>query len=205
MSISSSVIIVMEEFINHLLRLDPDTLRRLGDLDGKVICLRLAAQAGGDPLEFYVLPSEAGLKLLIEHDGMPDVTINGNIPVFARMVFGDAVPAASSEIQISGDIELGQRFQRIFKEIDIDWEEKASHVVGDVAAHRLGNAARGLRDWGRQTAHTVAQDLTEYLQHESRILARREQLEAFLNAVDVLRVDTDRLEKRIQRLKGIAR
>ncbi len=204
MTTSSVVITVMKEFVNHLLHLDPDTLRHLGDLDGKVICLRLTGQDGGDPFEFYVLPSEGGLALLAGYDGMPDVTISGNIPVFARMVFGDAVPAASSEIQISGDIELGQRFQRIFKEMDIDWEEKVSHVTGDVAAHRLGNAVRDLRDWGKQAVHTVTQDLTEYLQHESQVLARREQVEAFLNAVDVLRADTDRLEKRLQRLKGIA-
>ncbi len=202
MATSSVVITVMEELINRLLHLDPDTLRRLGDLDGKVIFLCLTGQDGGDPLEFYVLPSESGLTLLAGYDGMPDVTISGNIPVFAGMVFGDAMPAASGEIRISGDIELGRRFQKIFKEMDVDWEEKVSHVTGDVAAHGLGNAVRGLRDWGRQAVHTVTQDLTEYLQYESRVLARREQVEAFLNAVDVLRADADRLEKRLQRLKG---
>ena len=45
-------------------------------------------------------------------------------------------------------------------------------------------------------------DLREYLQEESRLLAPRPQVEGFLRAVDGLRADTDRLEKRLERLAG---
>jgi ubiquinone biosynthesis protein UbiJ len=141
--------------------------------------------------------------LLTQH-APPDVTIRGNVPLFARLLIGDATPtpSTSAALEISGDIELGQRFQRILRTLDIDWEEQASRLVGDVAAHQIGRAARALRAWGRDAVRTLGQDATEYLQEESRVLAKRPQVDGFLRDVDRLRGDVDRLLKRLERLES---
>ncbi len=188
----------VEAAVNRLLRLDPDTLARLGELDGKCILLRLAG-AGGDT-EVFLFPSAAGLRLRAAHDGTPDVTLRGDVPVFARLMLGGDGTARAGELQISGDIELGQRFQRLLKQADPDWEGQAASVVGDVAAHQLGRAARGLRAWARAGRDTLRQDAREYLVEESRLLPRREAVERFLRAVDALRADADRLEQRLERI-----
>ncbi len=197
----ASLIIVLEEIINRTLRLDPDCLRRLGELHDKVIRLRLFS---GEPTVIYVLPSEAGLRLRMEYDGEPDVTISGEVPVFAKLALGrfTSRPVTDADIQISGDIALGQRFQHILEKIDIDWEEQASRVVGDIAAHRLGNAVRGLRRWSTQSLSTLGEDAKEYLQEENRVLVPRARVDAFLHAVDELRVEVDRFETRLERLHG---
>jgi ubiquinone biosynthesis protein UbiJ len=203
---------VLEELVNRVLRLDPQALRRLGELDGRTVCLRVTlgdgdAQGGaspGAPVTLYMAPSESGLRLLAGHEA-PDVTITGSVPLFARLLFGDEAPKprAGRALQISGDIELGQRFQRILQTLDPDWEEQAARLVGDVAAHQLGRAVRALRAWGRQTAQTLGQDVTEYLQEESRVLAKRARVAAFLRAVDTLRADADRMQKRLERLERL--
>ena len=191
---------VLEDAINRLLRLDPDTLARLGEFDGKCIGLRLA---GDDrDLEFFLFPSAAGFRVRATHDTAPDVTIRGDVPVFTRLVFGGSPTTRAGELQISGDIDLGQDFQRILRALDIDWEERTAHVVGDVAAHQLGRVARGLRAWARQSGEYLRQDVREYLQEESRLLAKRESVDRFLGAVDTLRADADRLEQRLTRLMG---
>lgn len=190
----------VEEILNRALRLDPDTLRRLGDMDGKVICVRVGA---AEPVAVFIQPSEAGVRLRSVYDGKPDVTIAGDVPVFARLMLArPASGAIAGKLQISGDIELGQRFQRVLNEIDIDWEEGASRYVGDIAAHALGRAVREMRAGTRQAAATIGQDIGEYLQEESRVLAKHERVESFLTAVDELRGDVDRLEKRLQRLSS---
>ena len=191
---------VLEDAINRLLRLDPQMLARLGEFDGKCIGLHLA---GDDrDLEFFLFPSVAGFRVRATHDTAPDVTIRGDVPVFTRLVFGGSPTTRAGELQISGDIDLGQDFQRILRALDIDWEERTAHVVGDVAAHQLGRVARGLRAWARQSGETLRQDVREYLQEESRLLARREVVDRFLAAVDTLRADADRLEQRLTRLMG---
>lgn len=194
---------VIEDATNRLLRLDPETLRRLGDIQGKVICVRISAEEKEGPV-FYFSPSEGGLQVRNEYDGKPDVTISGNLPAFLRLIAGDRAQGAfaNGEMQISGDLELGQRFQRVLKRIDIDWEEISSHYVGDVLAHKLGNLARGVRAWGRQAHETLRQDSREFLQEEVRLLPRAEHIEALLDEIDRFRSDVARLEKRIQRLQG---
>lgn len=191
--------------MNRILRMDSDTLRRLGELHDKVIRLRLTGAAAA-PFEIFVLPSEAGLRLRTKHDVEPDVTISGELRVFAKLGLGRLTsrPVAAGEIQISGDVELGQRFQRVLEKIEIDWEEQVSRVVGDVAAHQLGQVVRGLRRWSARSLQTLGEDVTEYLQEESQLLAARAPVEAFVHAVDGLRADADRLEKRFERLRQSA-
>jgi len=199
MGAAPALLSLAEEAINRVLRFDPEVRQRLGELHDRVIRLRLS---GVPPLDIYVLPSESGLRLRAEHDHEPDVTISGAVPVFAKLALGRITsrPVPAGEIQISGDIELGQRFQRILERIDIDWEEQAARVVGDVAAHQLGNAVRGLSRWSAQSLRTLGEDASEYLREETRLLAPRTQVESFMQAVDVLREDLARLEKRMARL-----
>jgi len=191
---------LFEEFINRILRFDPDTLARLAELQGKVIRLRAS---GGRPFEIFVLPDESGLRLHSRHDREPDVTLAGDIPVIFRFALRRIIPdvVAAGEVQISGDINLGQRFQRLLEQADIDWEEPAARVLGDVAARQLGNALRHLGGWTRRSLHVLGEDTAEYLQEESRLLPSRSRAEAFRQAVEALRWEAERLESRLERLR----
>lgn len=192
----------IEGALNRLLRLDPETLRRLGELDGKRLRLRLAEPAG-QSWELDLVPSEGGLRLdPASGDPEPDVTIIGTPSVFARLLFSESPPATDTELTIRGDLDLGNRFRAILERLDLDWEEQVSHVTGDVVAHALGNAARDLRAWGRESARTLGQDVTEFLQEESRLLAPRDRIESFLADVDRLRAEADRLAQRLARLEA---
>jgi ubiquinone biosynthesis protein UbiJ len=185
-----------ENTINRILRLDPETLRRLGELDGKTIRLDLgtATQA----LTLFVTPAADGLRVRRAFEGAPDVTLRGDIPVFARLA---RTGIAAGELQISGNIELGTRFKRILEDVQPDWEEPLARLVGDVAAHQIGRALRGAAAWGNDAARRLAQDSVEYLQEESRVLAPRVRVEEFMQSVDRLRADVDRMQKRIEQLQ----
>ena len=199
---------VAEELINRLLRLDSETLRRLGDISDKVIAVRLQTQYRSDkdePLLFYCFPSEAGLRIRLQADAEADVTIGGDIPVFTKLVLGDNLPSgfAAGELQIAGDFDLGHRFKKILDQVEIDWEEELSHHVGDVMAHKLSLLFRGTRSWVRHARQTMMQDVVEYLQEESRDLPKQREVDAFIRDVDDIRSDTERMQQRIQRLKEL--
>jgi ubiquinone biosynthesis protein UbiJ len=81
-----------------------------------------------------------------------------------------------------------------------DFEEGLSRVVGDVAAHQVGRVLRGVADWGEQAGHTLAQNVKEYLQEETRDLVPRAELEAFNSDVTALERSVDELEARILKL-----
>src|SRR5436190_20869538 len=91
---------ILETVVNRLLRLDPETLRRVGELDGKTI--RLDLGNGAEAFTLFVEPSLQGLRLRRNSERDPDVTLRGSIPVFARLA---RTGIAAGELQISGDIE----------------------------------------------------------------------------------------------------
>jgi ubiquinone biosynthesis accessory factor UbiJ len=187
---------LFEAGFNRVLQLDPDALRRFSELHGKVILLEIALS--GAPLRIYLLPSHDAVGLRREYAGLPDVTISGPPSVFLNALVGG--PAVSAALTIRGDIELGQRFQRIVSHLAPDWEEGLAHVVGDIPAHQFARLARGFVEWNRQTLRTLGVNGAEYLQEEAFVLAKRERVQELLREVDRLRADADRLEKRIERL-----
>ncbi|MBU6469301.1 MAG: SCP2 sterol-binding domain-containing protein [Gammaproteobacteria bacterium] len=172
-------------------------VRDLKQLDGKVIALELKEL----PFKLYFLPQAEQLAVRAEHEGRIDLTVRA--PSFALLEAalkrGDTPPRG---IELNGDAETGQIFSRLLKQADLDWEELLSRYVGDVAAHQIGNLARGLLRWGRDAGARLAQDLAEYLQYESGALPPRHEVEDFLDSVDRLRNDAERLAARVQRLAG---
>jgi ubiquinone biosynthesis protein UbiJ len=103
-------------------------------------------------------------------------------------------------VEIDGDVELGTKLQRIFERLDIDWEEHLSRLTGDIVAHQLGNTVRGFFAWGRRAADHLGHDVADYLQEENETLPVAWEVEEFIQGVDTLRSDVDRLEARVKRL-----
>lgn len=188
----------IEDAGNRLLRLDPETLRRLGDLQGRVVCIVFRDLAR----KIYLHPSESGFRIAAGSEQLPAVTLRGRLATFARLGLGAASETLKpGELDIEGDAALGQRLQRIFRELDLDWEEPLARLFGDPLGHELGRVARAAFAWHRQAINTFGLNTSEYLQEELRLLPVRDEVEAFLNGVDGVRADVDRLAARIQRLK----
>ena len=185
---------------NRILRLDPENLESLRDFKGKIIAL---APVAAPVATLYVRPSVEGFDLLTGHDGKADVTLRGTLPAFVRLATGGSAAEllAAGELTIEGDVDLGRQFQQFLAGLHIDWEEQAARVIGDIAAHKLGNVARDLAAWRQQATQALLADLVEYLQEESRVLAPSSRVQGFLRAVDQLRADTDRLQARLKHLQ----
>jgi ubiquinone biosynthesis accessory factor UbiJ len=113
--------------------------------------------------------------------------------------------SARAEVEVEGDAALAAALTRILGALSWDVEEDLSRVVGDVAAHRIGRAGRAFLDWQAALAANLARSVGEYLTEERAVVPGREALHLFAAAVDELRDDTQRLEKRIQRLASAAR
>jgi len=107
----------------------------------------------------------------------------------------------NSNLTLSGNTDTAQELQAILSGLDIDWEEKLSHWVGDIAAHQLGNQTRSLLRWSQQTLNSLILDTEEYLHEESRSMPPRLELESFYQDIEHLTVETDRIAAKLQRIK----
>lgn len=195
----------IETATNAYLDMDPDGAAAFAELEGRVIGVELR----GLDLRFYLLPAvgrKAAFQVLGQYEGEADTWISGAPLSMLKLGLSRDETARKTlfagDVEIRGDIELGQRFQKLLNRLHIDWEEHLSRLTGDVVAHQLGNLARGALRWGGQVGESLRRDVSEYLREETRMVPVEEEMEDFLAAVDALRSDTDRLEARVRRLQG---
>lgn len=185
---------------NTLLRLDPDSLRRLSALQGSV----LGIEVREPELRLYLLPSGEGLRIEWEHTAEADVILRGTLWSFARLgregMRGELFHDGS--LEMSGDAELGQQYQQFLGRLDLDWEELLSRLLGDTPARKLGNLLRGLGGWAEEAGESAQRNLGEFLQEERRDLASRLRSDEFIEGVDELRSDVERLAQRVGRMKN---
>lgn len=189
----------LEKALNQCLQMDPETLAQVTQLEGRVIALEI--QGVGKTI--FLVPTATGLRVQSVFEGESDVTIRGGVFSLARLGLSDNPSSVFGDgVEMTGDAHLGRKIQHILDSLDLDWEEQLSHLSGDVLAHQVGNTVRGLFDWGRKTADTFGRDVAEYFQEESRDLVVRAELNQFLDSVDTLRSDVDRLDQRVKRLQA---
>ena len=200
MSMSGLAYATLEEAINRYLSLDPAAREQMTGLYGRVIAFELV----GLGLTLYLVPSPNRLQVLSGYEDEPDCTLRGTPLALSRMgdPKGSTDQLFAGQVEISGDTELAHRFGKILSAMDIDWEEQLSHYTGDIIAHEVGNFARTANHWGQRTMKTLGLDLQEYLQEEIRLLPVKPEIDHFLNGIDTLRNDVERIEARINRLKS---
>ena len=116
-------------------------------LDGTVVAVRVRNTS----LATWFVVHNDCLELTTECDAEPDVVITGSLITLARMVGEAGVGALrDGSLELVGDAHLADDFQQLLEYAKPDIEEELSGVVGDVAAHRLGEFARGVSNWTRR-------------------------------------------------------
>lgn len=168
------------------------------ELEGTVVAIRVSNTA----LAAYFEVQHDCVDLTVASDQEPNVVISGSLLALTKMLI-DADPSMlrDGSIELTGDAEVAQQFQDLLTLARPDLEEELASIVGDIAAHRVGNMARGIASWGRNARSTMAANVREYLQEESRDAPSRFEAEEFADDVGVLRDDVDRIEARLNRLR----
>jgi ubiquinone biosynthesis protein UbiJ len=171
-------------------------------LDGRVMSLTVE----GTPLAFNFSANGGRLSIASRHDRTADASLSGT-PLALLALAGPKAEGALRKggVRIEGDAEVAQSFRDLLEQAQPDFEEELARVLGDVAARRIANVARGLADWGRKAAGSFTGSVVEYLQEEGRDVPTRIEVDEFLEGVDRLRDDTERLDARLARLEATRR
>lgn len=172
-------------------------------LDGKTIAIRVRDTS----LAMYFQFDAEAVTLTSEFATDPDLLIEGSILTLGSLLSSGGGNAASGAgavrdgaLSMTGDVQTAQTFQELLSYAKPDMEEQLSTVVGDVAAHRMGEFVKGVGKWARGARSTMGSNIREYLQEESGDLPSRYETERFSRQVDTLRDDVARLEARLDRL-----
>jgi ubiquinone biosynthesis protein UbiJ len=196
----------LENVLNRGLPRSPRAQQLCGELAGRRVAITIApVQSAGTG---YVLVESTGASLKLSAvtagtlaNASPDAIVTGG-PLSLLALSGSAPEAVlqRGDVRIDGDAELAQKFRELALLLRPDLEEELSLVLGDVPAHQIGRFARAAFGWTRKAAATTVRNVAEYLGHEQRDLVPRSEAEQFLQGVDTLREDVDRLAARIDLL-----
>ena len=184
--------------INRQIEAKTPARQLCAELEGNVLALRVPNTA----LAMYLVVQGEQVLLSGNFGDDPDVVIAGSVVSLARL----AGPAGedlirAGDVEISGDAILAQRFQKLLRYGRPDLEEELSGMIGDIAAHGIGEFVRGVGKWGREAGSTMRQNIGEYLQEESQSVPGRHEVDSFRSGVNTLRDDVARFEARLNKLE----
>ncbi len=192
---------IIEPALNAPFRLDREARHGLGALNGRIVRLHVTNPAWACELVF----EDERIRVRAPSQDTPTVTLSGSPGQFlallrARVEQTQKVMAGG--LGIDGDVDCALAVKTVFERASIDWEEVLAGALGDVPAHLVAQAARRVARGARYAAWTLAGNAAAFLTEDAGILAVQRDIEDFVNAVDVVRDDAERLAQRVARIKA---
>jgi ubiquinone biosynthesis protein UbiJ len=194
-SIAAALTSGIEAIINRALHYDPATRQQLATLTDI-----LAIESTAPALTLYCHGTAEGVRIMHYCEAPISTQLSGR-PLALLTLLQKPSSLANSGVELVGNVALLQRWQMLLEQVDIDWEEALSQLLGDIAGPVTANTLRGGFGWTQQQAHDIQRLLKEYLPEEVRLVPSRPELEQFYRAVDELALKTDRITARIAQLQ----
>ena len=187
----------LTKILNHALHQNPPSLPLLNRLAGKIIRIELNHLE----LSLTLFLDVQGITVLSDYEGEVNVRITGAPFTLLRLLLQEQPLLANNpQVSVTGEIGTAQQLLELIRELNTDWEEQIAQWLGDIPAHYLTNSFRQTQEYTHDRFNTLQLNLSEYLQEEARHLPNPVEMELFLDTIDTLRDDLERLEQRIQRL-----
>lgn len=173
------------------LKLDDMAWKPLESQIGKTICFRITHFPS-----FYFVIQPQGLVLL---DGAPshiDTIFSGELTHFIDLLF-HTYRIQTNTLVIHGDIVCAKALQEAWHTLDLDWQGFASDYLPPEVVYLLAFSLSQPYTWLKAMYAQRTEDLSAYLQEEAALLPAPMEVTTFLDAIDTLRLDVDRLEARV--------
>lgn len=187
---------VVTKPINHVLRSEGWTCKRLQSFTGKIVCIRIP------PLVNFslLIDAEGKVQQVDSNDMGADSTLTLSPLLLPRLLAREL--SAFEQITIIGDQSFAEELIAIGKQINLStiFEHDLSTTVGDIPAHRITQAGAHLMQLQVENTQRIAQALAEYWTEENRFLTMPETVDQFSEEVKNLQHNTEQLEQRLNRL-----
>ena len=191
---------LLELASNTALAHDPETLARLTKLQGKTMTLHLKTL--GQSLS--VTPHIEGLEFSHAIPEKVDVTLSVTIGAMIKISRDglDNAELESGELEIVGDPIVGQRFAQVMAGLDIDWQGLLAERIGESPARAVSLAAVQAKSFADESRTKFKTLVNTLIKEDLQLVADKDSVENFLDGVDTVRADTDRLMARLTRIQS---
>ena len=152
-------------------------------------------------LELFLLIKADTIRVSADYDEQPNTWIRGSLFDLLRLGLDKNNDKQAVHLEIVGDVQLGQRLQQLLTEIEFDWEELLSPLIGDIATHEISRGMHATGDFVSRCIESLSFSSGEFLQEELKITPSQQELHYFIDHVEQLRDAVERLDARLQRVE----
>lgn len=197
-SISTAIGLALEKCLNLALRYDPATQAKLRTLNNKII--KLSCRSPNIDLVFFIENEKVRVSTA-DQENDADVVISGEASEFLSLLGQSTHSLNDLNIEISGKVNILNQIKTILADLDIDWEEPLTEILGIVPGHALAESLRASFHWIKKQSTSLAEAIPDLLSEELRAVPSATELKCFYQDVDQLSSDSQRIDARIQRIK----
>ena len=191
----------LEAAINRILALDEGSDERLHRLDGRMLQLDLE----GVGITLFFAFNGRHVEVGTRSQYAADTVVSGSPMALFSMAAPDEAArwgTSGSRVSITGDAQLARDLERLFSQLDPDWEGRLARLLGDVWGHQVAAGLKSGAAQFRESAGSAGDMLGEYLRRPQGAVAQAGEIEGFAGSVDALLDATGRLEARLRKLTG---
>jgi ubiquinone biosynthesis protein UbiJ len=187
---------LLEGAVNRVLALDERSPERLRRLSGRILQLDIE----GLGITLFFAFDDRRVRVSTRPGDPADTAIAGSPAALFRMAAPDAAEgwtAEDSRVRITGDAQLARDLERLFSQLDPDWEGGLARVFGDVWGHQVAAGIRTGSGRAREAAREAGDMLDEYLAGGGSPVVHGAEFESFSRSVDELRARIERIERAV--------
>ena len=190
-----------ESLINGALKYDPATLRKMGELEGKVLLI----ESTMPPLKLAMETNDQGIMLHSNWQDKADTTVSGSLISIAGLAVNSASQASfsGSGVNMSGDLDLLLKINNLMTELNVDWEAILASVIGDIPAHLMADKLRKSAAMAKDVGQRAKSAAAEVAKEELRVTPTSPEFKGFSQQVRELSSGVERAAARINKSRQI--
>lgn len=187
---------LITRLLNHLVNQNDWAREQLQPYSGKAVLFHIP------PVRMTLAILEDGGLAAAGEAAIASATVTLPLSAAMRLLAGDA--NAETLTTIDGDTELALTLSRVLRNMQWEYEEDLSKFIGDAPAHQLTQFGRKAATEVRKQTLNIADMFAEYWQEERPLIAKKRHVSKFMQEVEELRDEVERVEKRLDKLKTTA-
>ncbi len=192
---------LLEAGINRVLSMDESTPRRLGRLADRMLQLDIE----GIGITLFIAFTDRRVEVGTQSEHEPDTVISGSPLALFTMAVPDGPGnwvEPESRVTITGDANLARDLERLFSQLEPDWEGSLSRIFGDVWGHQVAAGLKAGAEHARESAGAAGEMVEEFIKREGGPLVRESELADFVGDIEETRDALEDLERRLAEMTG---
>jgi ubiquinone biosynthesis protein UbiJ len=192
-----ALLATIERLLNRHVSESTPARERRTQLEGRSFAVTLV----GPDIRVVLTVRDGRVVVSASADEPADATVRGTpLALLGVLTPGSLGRLGTQNVELAGNVHVAEEFAAMLRHARPDLEGELAGWVGDIAAHEIGTALRGLRAWAARAHRSLESDVTDYLQHEREVLPAALEARRFYADVERLRDDVERAERRLAAL-----